>query len=96
MPTTPMKAHHYDPTRDLHAIISHGWNMLGNTTPFDVTGHPALSVPCGFSNGLPIGLMLVGRDFDEVTLLAAGEAAMAATDTRAMRAADSQRSAVGD
>jgi len=39
-----------------------------NTAPFDCTGHPALSVPCGAIEGLPVGLMLVGRKFDEVTL----------------------------
>ena len=31
---------------------------LHNTSPFDVTGHPALSVPCGSSGGLPVGMML--------------------------------------
>ena len=35
--------------------------MIPNTGPFDVTGHPATSVPCGVSDGLPIGMMLVGR-----------------------------------
>ncbi|MEN3308468.1 MAG: aspartyl-tRNA(Asn)/glutamyl-tRNA(Gln) amidotransferase subunit [Micromonosporaceae bacterium] len=40
------------------------------TIPFNVTGHPALSLPTGFAgNGLPIGLQLVGRPFDEATLL---------------------------
>lgn len=39
------------------------------TAPFNVTGHPAVSVPCGMSNvGLPIGFQLVGRWFDESTL----------------------------
>lgn len=69
MPTTPMKAHRYDPHLDLKGLIAHGWNMLGNTAPFDMTGHPSLSVPCGKSNGLPVGLMLTGRHFDEATLL---------------------------
>jgi aspartyl-tRNA(Asn)/glutamyl-tRNA(Gln) amidotransferase subunit A len=40
-----------------------------------VTGHPALSVPCGLTAaGLPIGLQLVGRAFDEATLLRIGHA----------------------
>ena len=45
--------------------------MLDNTAPFDMTGHPAISVPCGKSNGLPIGLMLVGRRFGDATVLRA-------------------------
>lgn len=39
-----------------------------NTAPMNCTGHPALSVPCGTIDGLPVGMMLVGRHFDERTL----------------------------
>ena len=40
------------------------------TQPFNVTGSPAVTVPCGFSrDGLPVGLQLVGRPFDEARLL---------------------------
>jgi aspartyl-tRNA(Asn)/glutamyl-tRNA(Gln) amidotransferase subunit A len=35
------------------------------TIPFNVTGHPAMSVPVGLANGLPIGVQVVGRPFDE-------------------------------
>ena len=42
--------------------------MNANTAPFDVTGHPALSLPCGLASGLPVGMMLVARDYDEATL----------------------------
>ena len=34
--------------------------MLPNTCGFDVTGHPAMNIPCGLSDGLPVGMMLVG------------------------------------
>ena len=73
-PTTPMKAHRYIPNLGLSEFISHGWNMLANTAPFDMTGHPSLSVPCGKSNGLPVGLMLTGRHFEDTTLLRVGQA----------------------
>ncbi len=68
MPTTPMKAHRYNPKLDLRGLITHGWNMLGNTAPFDMTGHPSLSIPCAKSGGLPVGLMLTGRHFEEPLL----------------------------
>jgi amidase len=45
-----------------------------NTSQFDLTGHPALSVPCGKLDGLPIGMMIVGRVGDDATVLRAGHA----------------------
>jgi len=45
------------------------------TYPFNMTGQPAASVPCGFTkDGLPIGLQIVGRRFDDVTVLKASAA----------------------
>jgi aspartyl-tRNA(Asn)/glutamyl-tRNA(Gln) amidotransferase subunit A len=42
---------------------------------FNLSGHPALTVPCGFDrNGLPLGLQIVGRHFDERTILGVGRA----------------------
>ncbi|WP_169977519.1 amidase [Tautonia rosea] len=53
---------------------------LDHTLPLNLTGQPALSVPCGFSaSGLPIGLQLVGRPWDEATLLRVGVAYESAT-----------------
>jgi aspartyl-tRNA(Asn)/glutamyl-tRNA(Gln) amidotransferase subunit A len=44
--------------------------LVGMNRPANFTGLPALSVPCGFTReGLPIGLQLIGRAFDEATLL---------------------------
>jgi aspartyl-tRNA(Asn)/glutamyl-tRNA(Gln) amidotransferase subunit A len=58
--------------------ISHG---AAYTAPFNLTGSPALSVPCGFNGaGVPIGLQLVGRAFDENTVLAAAHHYQRATD----------------
>lgn len=56
-------------------------HMLGLTTyAFNVTGHPAMSVCCGYSEaGLPLSLQLVGRAFDESTLLRIGAAYQGAT-----------------
>jgi amidase len=45
-----------------------------NTPQFNLTGHPALSVPCGKLDGLPIGMQIVGRVGDDATVLRAGQA----------------------
>jgi len=45
------------------------FDFCQNTGPFNVTGHPALSINAGFSDGLPVGMMIVGRKFEEATVL---------------------------
>ena len=55
--------------------MTHCWEAIGNTAPFNVSGHPAISIPCGLGDGgRPIGLMLVGRHFDEMTIYRAAHA----------------------
>ena len=73
IPTTPMKAHVYNPNQSPEELVLAGWNMVANTAPFNMTGHPALSVPCGTSGGLPVGMMLVGRKFEDQKLLAVAD-----------------------
>jgi aspartyl-tRNA(Asn)/glutamyl-tRNA(Gln) amidotransferase subunit A len=55
------------------------------TRLFNLTGHPALAVPCGFSDGLPVSLQLVGRAFDEATILRLGHAYEEATEWHTRR-----------
>ena len=44
------------------------------TVSVNLAGIPAISVPCGFSNGLPVGLQIIGKAFDEGTVLKVGYA----------------------
>ena len=50
------------------------------TIPVNIAGLPALSVPCGFSEGLPVGLQLIGPHLSEQTLLRIGHAYEQATE----------------
>jgi amidase len=81
MPTVPLKATKL-PTPDAGPIevVRRAHELLFNTAPFNATHHPALSIPCGLSDGLPIGLQLIGRHFDEVTLYRAAHAFEQAAD----------------
>jgi amidase len=74
MPTMPMRAMEIPKDPDLATYFRTALGMLQNTSPFDITGHPAITVPCGESEGLPIGLMFVGKHFDESTILRAANA----------------------
>ena len=75
MPTVPMKATPLPPPdAPLQLYAQRAFEMVTNTSPFDVTGHPAMSIPCGMSDGLPIGLMLVGRHWNEATIYQAAHA----------------------
>jgi aspartyl-tRNA(Asn)/glutamyl-tRNA(Gln) amidotransferase subunit A len=62
------------------------WQNSSMTTPFNVTGGPALAQCMGFTPaGLPLSLQLVGRPFDEVTVLRAAHAYETATNWRSRR-----------
>jgi amidase len=69
MPTTPMKAMAIPENPDLPTYFKTTLGMIHNTCPFDVTGHPAISVLCGQVDGLPVGMMLIGKHCDESTVL---------------------------
>ena len=83
MPTTPQTAHEIREDLSRVEVIERALNMLPNTSPFDVTGHPAISVPGGTADGLPVGLMLVGQRFDDRRVLQAAAAVEATVDWQA-------------
>ncbi|MDE2821962.1 MAG: amidase family protein, partial [Chloroflexota bacterium] len=76
LPTSTTTAFEHDSAFiDIDGESVHGRNSLRITVPFDLTGSPAISVPFGWSgDGLPIGAHLVGRHFDEATVLHAAAA----------------------
>ena len=83
MPTIPFTATPIPaPDAPLGVVIDTALNMQANTCPFDVSGHPAFTIPCGRKDRLPIGLMLVGRHFEETTLIQLAAAMEAADDWR--------------
>ena len=76
-PTTPIAA----PTIEGHDAVEQAARLTRFTAPFNLTGLPALSVPCGFTKeGLPIGLQIVSRLWGEFKVLNLGHAFEQATE----------------
>jgi amidase len=48
--------------------LKRGVLLLNNTTAFNLSGHPALTIPCGTRGGFPVGLQIIGKRLDEATL----------------------------
>jgi amidase len=70
MPTTPILASPItDPGAPLEEYLARALEMMANSAAFDVSGHPACSVPAGLVDGLPTGMMIIGRHFDDATVL---------------------------
>ncbi|HKJ09846.1 MAG TPA: amidase [Gammaproteobacteria bacterium] len=85
MPTTPMKATPLPPADASPELYTQrAFEMLPNTAPFDATGHPAMSIPCGMSDGLPVGMMLVGKHYHEATIYQAASAFASAEDWKGL------------
>src|SRR2546426_6022983 len=58
--------------------------MIANTAPFDITHHPAMAIPCGMVDGLPVSMMLAAKHFDEPTIYRAAYAFEQAGDWKRM------------
>jgi amidase len=85
LPTLPLKATPLpaaDASREEY--VQRALEMIANTAPFDITHHPAMSVPCGMRDGRPIGMMLVGKHFDEPTIYRAAYAFEQAVDWKSL------------
>ena len=72
-PATPVTAPEIGATTAAGEAVGNALTRM--TSFFNMTGHPALTVPCGLhSNGLPMGVQVIGRHYDEATVLALGAA----------------------
>ncbi|MHA1147918.1 MAG: amidase [Promethearchaeota archaeon] len=78
-PATPITAVNVDNTLldmieiEGRKVSTNDWTAF--TYPFNMSGHPAASIPCGWhSNGLPMGMQIVGKRWDEVTVLQVAKA----------------------
>jgi amidase len=59
---------------------------LANTAQFDCTHHPAMSLPCGMVDGLPVGMMLVAKAFEEEMIYRAAASFENGVDWKGLRA----------
>ena len=87
MPTTAAKAQAIPNARaSITEVIQSALPLYlnGNTQPFNATHHPAMAVPCGMSEGLPVSLMLIGKHFDEPTIYRAAHAFQETIDWRSI------------
>ena len=85
MPTLPVKATPLPaPDASREDQVARALEMIANTAVFDITHHPAMSVPCGLRDGLPVGMMLVGKHFDEPTIYRAAYAFEQSKDWQTM------------
>ena len=86
-PTTPLAA----PPMGAETVELNGAAVpvinaaVANTMPYNFAHLPAISVPCGFADGLPVGLQLAGAPFDDLTVLQAAHAYEQSTDWHLQR-----------
>ncbi|MFJ8112043.1 amidase [Streptomyces sp. NPDC096132] len=75
MPTLPITASLVPPAdAPVEEVLGRALEMLSNTAPLDVTGHPACTIPAGLADGLPVGLMVIGKRFADAEVLRAAHA----------------------
>tara|TARA_R110002094_G_scaffold2426_5_gene10003 strand:- start:616 stop:2964 length:2349 start_codon:yes stop_codon:yes gene_type:complete len=84
MPTLPIKPQEHPPADcSISLYVQRAFEMVPNTAPFN-GGLPAMSIPCGLSDGLPIGLQLVGPNYGEMKIYQAAHAFEQSGDWRNM------------
>ena len=72
------------PGASTEEILRRAAEMIANTAPFSTSHHPAMAIPCGMRDGLPVSMMLIGKQFDEPTIYRAAYAFEQARDWKQM------------
>ncbi len=67
----PIPAAYAEPRGDDVPHAGNSWSWVVYTYPFNLTKNPSASIPCGFADGLPIGLMVTGPLFADLAVLQA-------------------------
>jgi aspartyl-tRNA(Asn)/glutamyl-tRNA(Gln) amidotransferase subunit A len=70
-PTMPITAAYADPRNDNRPNPNNAWTWIPYTPLFNLTKNPSASIPCGFADGLPIGLMVTGPLWGDLAVLQA-------------------------
>ena len=78
-PTMPIPAASAEARSDDAPSAGNSWSWVVYTYPFNLTKNPSASIPCGFADGLPIGLMVTGPLYEDLAVLQACRAYEAAT-----------------
>lgn len=68
-PTAPFPAYPHVEDPSIGESVERAWSMVGNTAGVNLTGHPSLSMPAARVGDLPLGVMLIGRHFQDAALL---------------------------
>lgn len=85
MPTLPIKATPLPgPDAGRGENVARAMDMFANTVSADITHHPAMSIPCGMRDGLPVGLMLTAKHFNEPAIYRAAHAFEQSKDWKSM------------
>ena len=80
-PTMPIPAAYAEARGDAQPSAGNSWSWVVYTYAFNLTKNPSASIPCGFADGLPIGLMVTGPLYDDLAVLQACRAYEAAAGT---------------
>jgi aspartyl-tRNA(Asn)/glutamyl-tRNA(Gln) amidotransferase subunit A len=70
-PTMPIPAAYAEPHDEDVPHAGNSWSWVVYTYPFNLTKNPSASIPCGFADGLPLGLMVTGPLFGDLAVLQA-------------------------